>query len=99
MPTVKVEQRTRGGRHVTTIVGLEGFGFDLRELDKLASELKNHFACAVSVQEAAVGSTGHELIIQGHVGLEVQAHLAKELGVPQKYLELNMGGKGEKKGK
>ena len=97
MPTVSVQQKTRGGRHATIVSGLEGFGFDEKELDKLASELKSHFACSASVQPATVGS-GFEVMVQGYVGRDLQAYLAQHVGIPQKYLELNEG-KGEKKGK
>lgn len=83
-----MQQRLRGGRHTTVITGLDGFGFDAKELDKLASELKSHFACAASVQEASVG-TGVELMLQGHIGREVQTYLAQQIGIPQKHLELS----------
>ena len=75
----------QGNKVVTRIRGLEPFGL---ELSSLAKDCQKKFACAASV--CAVNGIAHqkEVVIQGHLGLEVEMFLSNQLKLPKHLIEL-----------
>lgn len=90
-PSVQIEVKGGAGmtsRVLTAVSGLEALGIDLTDL---AKDCQKKFACAAAVSPVAYQKAGiNELIIQGHLGSELEEYLTNELGIPKSLISIKL---------
>ena len=79
--------KIKGKKSMTSVVGLETFGVDLKDA---AKKFGKRFAASSSVKDLA-GGGGKEVIIQGDVGEDVAAWIEVNFGVPAGKINVKAG--------
>lgn len=88
-PKVKIiVERRMGNKTVTILRNLAGFALDLASLTK---DFQKKFACSVSLSNVPGIPHEKEILLQGPFGLEVEAYLVENCGIPRNLFEVSYG--------